>query len=136
MKKILFILVNLLAAQAVFSAERLVDEDTLHSWGYRTVSIEENQFIKKITKINDTGPAVYPRFYLSKECYETSTDAHKAISDIESLQRTDIKHRDFDYRQGFVVNNCLYMISTNSLMFKQSYQPEVFKLFQAYITNK
>jgi hypothetical protein len=117
----------------VFAGERIVDEKTLKIWGYRTVSIEKSQFIKKITKVNKTGSAFYPRFNIYKECYETNQEAKSVIEKINHLQQAETVHRDFDYREGLVRDRCIFFLNTDSLAIKLSFQPALFELFKKYI---
>ena len=137
MSKLVFIFSILgIFCQDAQSGERIVDEETIKEWGYRTVSIEENQFIKKIDKVNKTGPAYYPRFRISKKCYETGAEAEAVIESIRHLQKTEVRHRDYDYRMGVVQHKCLYILNTEAMFFKLEYQPGIFELLRDYISTR
>ncbi len=135
MTRVIVLLIFMQPYMAAYAGERIVDEKTLKVWGYRTLSIEKSQFIKKITKVNKTGPAFYPRFYIYKECYETNQEAKNVIDKIKFLQQVETVHRDFDYREGLVRDRCIFFLNTDSLAIKLSFQPAMFELFKKYVLN-
>ncbi len=135
MNKIVSLLFLLLSSFSAYCGERVVSETTINEWGYRTVSIEDTQFIKKLEKINKNDQAIYPRFFISKECLKTSSEAIEKLQIIEELQKSDITHRDFDYRMGFVHQKCLFILNTDSMKFKLDNQPKVFELLKSYVHN-
>jgi len=128
--KILSICIMLLLSSYAIADNRVVDEKTINDWGYRTVSVDKVQFIKRIKKVPGTGPAYYPRFTLWKECFDDIELLEKRMSEVKIEVS---KMRDYDYRRMIVRNNCIYFISTDSQYFRLEFQPKMYELYKKYI---
>ena len=117
----------------VEASDRIVDEETVESWGYQTVRLGPNQKIRRIKKYVSGGKNYYARFYLWRDCYESADAAKSEVAAIEKAQREDARARSFDYRKGHVVGSCVFFMNTNAMMFKLDYQDELFELYVSYI---
>ncbi len=122
----------LLLSLSVIADNRVVDEETIEDWGYRTVSVDKVQFIKRIEKVPGTGPAYYPRFRLWKVCFDNIELLEKRKSEVE-LEVS--KMPDYDYRRMIVRNSCIYFISTDSQYFRLEFQPKMYELYKKYIES-
>ncbi|MEM6543283.1 MAG: hypothetical protein AAF680_00165 [Pseudomonadota bacterium] len=113
--------------------EQLVEEDTVRAWGYETVSVSEWQTIRRVEPHRLGSSVYYPRFHLWRECFDTSSEPSQKLEKLRHAQATDVAARDFDYRRGFVVGKCLYLMNTNAMLYKLEFQDELFLEYESYI---
>jgi len=129
----LLVLVLLFTPTLSIGSDQVVPEDVINSWGYRTVSNEYSQRIKRIKKLPG-DPPTYPRFFISKECFESDILAIEEDEKVkQEIKSTLVGFKT--YRDSLVHNSCIYALKTDAHLFYLDHQPQIFSKFKAYVTG-
>ena len=120
-------------AGLTLASDQLVDEATVQSWGYETISTGKTQTIRRVEPHRAGSDVYYPKFDMWRECYESSDAASSKLNEIRRAQKTEGAARDFDYRRGFVVGLCVYLMNTRALLYKLEFLDELFSKYESLI---
>ena len=123
-------------AGITLASDQLVDEATVQAWGYETISAGETQTIRRVEPHRAGSDVYYPKFEMWRECYESSDAASSNLNEIRRAQQTEVVARDFDYRRGFVVGACVYLMNTSALLYKLEFLDELFSKYESFIRTR
>jgi hypothetical protein len=125
--------------------DHVVDESTVEKWGYFTKNIQGSYDYKTTNKpaaaistkyqvIRSKQPIKgykysYYYFTLSEECYSGKSEAlSRKLSVGNDLEK--------DYRSGFIVGKCIYIVGCNAKYGTYKEKPKILRLFKEYVINK
>ena len=133
MKSIIFVTLYLFSSFSF--ADAIIPEDVLSTWGYKTTEKSQNsQDIKQIKGERwGENQVNYPRFTLSKLCFESFEMAEEKQKETRENQKNDPFKGFKSHYNDFISGKCLYSISTAARVTFLSYQPDVLKKYKTYV---
>ncbi|MBV1909302.1 MAG: hypothetical protein KUG78_08265 [Kangiellaceae bacterium] len=117
---------------SALATEHSIPENVIVSWGYKTVSLDGQQKIKRLTKVVAKTMTIYPRFYLSKKCLSNFEDAQSYAHEIEADINSTKVGRIKNYTEMIIESNCVFTINTDSNYLALEFQPNNVRLVRDY----
>lgn len=135
MNKVLCLFIALAASQSDANQDFFVPKHIVNEWGYKITERNGYPYIKRIKKIPGGGPAYYPSFYLSEECFSSKSEA--AMKETEILKELSAESGSFKrYLNVFTHKKCLYRVSTDSNLFYLEFQAGIVDKLKRYVSTK
>ncbi len=133
MRIYLFFLLILISVKA-YASTKIVPEEILTKWGFKTISESENsQTIKGLNVLAiEVKSNWYARYTLSKECFNSEKSATKRRNEIETKD-DELKGRF--YGVTFIGGNCVYVFTSHAPIFKFYDKSNILKKFENYIRD-
>ncbi len=133
MIRVVLLIIIFISTETIADDARVVDEETIKSWGYKTVVVDRKQSIKRVFKVPGKSEAYYPRFVLWKECFESIDLVNKRVFSVKEEKRAYTY--GYDYRQMIIKDKCIFFITTDVQYFSLEFQPEMLERYKAYLDS-